>query len=176
MSQIFRKKNVIKLPLLHGQIKREEYGKALEGLWVCKRCRNVRFKKEWHHPGSKAVEELRIGERKGVKFGICPACYMITHGLFEGEIILDDVPKEYHQEIVNLVRSFGREAELRDPQDRIISLTRRKNRFRVATTENQLAVRLAKKIRETYKKAGISISHSREPYEVGRVRMSFPLR
>lgn len=171
-SQIFKFPSKIKLPKDKSESRHEEYGKAQKGLGICKRCHNVLFKKEWHHPGSKPTEKFKLVGKK-THFVLCPACDMITKNLYEGDIIIENMPVKYESELAHLIAAYGTRAQKRDPQDRVIAIEKRNNGFRVTTTENQLAVRLAKKIKEVFKKADIEISHSKEPFEVGRIRIRF---
>ena len=98
---------------------------------------------------------------------------MIKNKLFEGELVIEGVPKESREELVNLINNFGAQAINKDPQDRIITIKKIAGGFRVTTTENQMATRLAKKITSTFKTMKATFSHSREPYEVSRVKVSF---
>ncbi|OHA84960.1 MAG: hypothetical protein A2408_02775 [Candidatus Yonathbacteria bacterium RIFOXYC1_FULL_52_10] len=93
--------------------------------------------------------------------------------MFEGELVLRNLPAAIEEEVLRLVRGFGARALRRDSQHRIIAIEHLKGVWRITTTENQLAIRLAKKIRDTFKRATLAISHSREPFEVGRVNMVF---
>ncbi|MBU4353483.1 hypothetical protein L6251_01875, partial [Candidatus Parcubacteria bacterium] len=171
-SQIFKFPSKIKLPKDKSESRHEEYGEAQKGLVICKRCHNVLFKKEWHHPESKPTEKFKFAGKK-TYFVLCPACDMITKKLYEGDIIIENMPVKYESELAHLIAAYGARAQKRDPQDRVIAIEKRNSGFRVTTTENQLAVRLAKKIKEVFKKADIEIAHSEEPFEVGRIRIKF---
>ncbi len=99
---------------------------------------------------------------------------MAAHHLYEGELTIENVPAKVRKELSQLVKHFGKTATERDPQDRIIDIERKGASWRITTTENQLASRLAKKVRESFKKhVAVHISHSKEPYEVDRVRATF---
>lgn len=108
-----------------------------------------------------------------INFALCPADTMTSQGLYEGEITIEKVPRQYHVELLNLIKGFGSRAYTRDCQDRIIDIKKKGNNFVVTTTENQLAQKLAKKIKQVFNKVDLTISHSREPYEVERIIIKF---
>jgi hypothetical protein len=74
---------------------------------------------------------------------------------------------------MHLVAAFNARAQRRDPQDRIIDIEQVKGGYRITTTEDQLAVRIAKKIKGVFNKVNLHISYSREPYEVARINVKF---
>ena len=76
-------------------------------------------------------------------------------------------------ELSNLVYSYGRKAFERDPQDRLVAVTQRGSAMEVTTTNNQQAVRLAKKIRDVFSKVTLAFSYSEEPYLTQFARMKF---
>jgi len=173
MSSKQKKKSVIlKVPQRHKETKHEQAGHAHKGLAVCRQCHNTLFRKEWHHPGSKIFEQARIAQG-GVHFIICPACLMVRNHLYEGEIIIKNIPAKYETEMVRFVIGYGARAQKRDPQDRVIDIAKTKDGYRITTTENQLAVRMAKKIKSVFGKVQISISYAKEPYQIGRVVVFF---
>ncbi len=139
----------------------QEFGKGKKDLFICPECGAVYWYKSWHHSIEKYPE---LKETKNIDFTICPACQQILEGKFEGEIILENVPEGLKKEIKNLARNFGKRAFEKDPMDRIISIKEiEKGKIQILTTENQLAQRLAKKIKQTFgQKAKLIISHSKE--------------
>jgi len=76
-------------------------------------------------------------------------------------------------ELANLIHSYGRKSYLRDPQDRLVSVRQQGDTMEVTMTDNQLAVRLAKKIKEVFSKVTLAISHSGEQYESQFARLRF---
>ena len=98
---------------------------------------------------------------------------MIENNLYEGELIIEKIPQKYTEEVFNLVRAYEKRAKIRDPQDRISLIERKPGGFRVLTTENQLAKKLAKKIKEVFNSVEVVVSFSKEPYEVCRVKVIF---
>jgi len=150
----------------------DEYGKSGRGVAVCKSCFNIKFKKEWHHPGG-SISRSKILRGHEATFTVCPACNMSRKKLFEGEIKIKNIPVKYEGELLGLIVAFDTWAQKKDPQDRIISIVKGKNVWCITTTENQIAVRLGKKIHSTFKKTSLSISYSKEPAEVARINISF---
>ena len=71
-----------------------------------------------------------------------------------------------------MIANFGAQAKKRDPQDRIIEIKETKGGYRVLTTENQMVVKIAKRIKTTFNDIGVDISFSKEPYEIARVRVT----
>lgn len=169
------KLRAFRVPPRGGSAQHNEYGgRARRGIAVCSSCGNVYYRKEWH-ARSAAHGMLSRARREGgsVTRVLCPACSLVGSRLFEGEIILRNLPSTIEEEVLRLVRGFAKRALRRDPQHRIIAVEHLKNAWRITTTENQLAVRLAKKIRDTFNRVAIKISYSREPFEVGRVNVAF---
>ncbi|OGD32283.1 hypothetical protein A3C91_00815 [Candidatus Azambacteria bacterium RIFCSPHIGHO2_02_FULL_52_12] len=151
---------------------RDKYRKTPKGLVICPRCRNVLFKKAWHHPqGQKVLKKEFAG--KDVHFLMCPACTMTTQHMYEGEIRLHDVPARHEAELMHLIAGYGARAERQDSQHRVIGIEKQKGGYSVTTTEDQLAVRLAKKIKDVFKKTELAISYSKEPFKVSRMEMYF---
>jgi NMD protein affecting ribosome stability and mRNA decay len=152
-----------------------KYQQTLENqsLIICPTCHNVFYKKSWHQP-----EQISSGKgswlgQKG-SFKSCPACIMTKGGTFEGEIRISNVPAKFQKELEDLVHNFNSRAQMSDPQDRVISVKKQGSGFRINMTENQSAVRLAKKIRDSFKGSKLSISYSKEPNEVSYSQIIFP--
>ena len=138
-----------------------EFGKGKGDILICQECDAVYWYKSWHH----SIEDYpELKESKNVEFTICPACRMIKEGKYEGEVVLENVPENKKEEIKNFVKNFGEKAFEKDPMDRVISVKEiEKGKIRILTTENQLAQRLAKKIKQTFSpKSKLTISHSKE--------------
>ncbi|MDD2935164.1 MAG: NMD3-related protein [Candidatus Pacebacteria bacterium] len=173
-SKSTRSKKVL---LRKGEQKNDQYWKSSEGVAVCPICKNVLFKKEWHHSDSKVLGKdffsKKEFEKKEHHFKQCPACKMIKEGLYEGEISIKDVPVNHKDEVLKTIKAFAERGKKRDPQSRIIRIRKDRNSFNITTTENQMAVRIAKYLHKTFKKSQLSISHSKEPYEVSRVELVF---
>lgn len=171
-TKIFKGSGKPRFPKSKSVARSDEFGKVKGGVEVCKICWNVFFKKEWHHPNTKLYEEKALKGKK-VRFVVCPADKMVAKGLYEGEIRIQKVPEKFEAELLNLITNYGERALKRDPQDRIIDIKKVKAGFVITTTENQIAVRLAKKIKSVFNKVELTIGHSADPNEVVRIKALF---
>ncbi|MEK7555588.1 MAG: NMD3-related protein [Patescibacteria group bacterium] len=149
---------------------KHEMPKGKLGLVLCKECNAAYYKKSWHH-NLRHFKELREDLR--VSFVVCPACNMIKNKQFEGQIEIINIPLKISEELINLIKSFCRRAYERDPMDRLIGIKNTKGGLEATTTENQLAVKLAKKIKQTFKKVDMKISYSPTPSDVVYVKLEF---
>ena len=151
-----------------------EVPKGKLGLVFCKDCSAVYYKKSWHH-NLRNFKSIR--EDLPIKFSLCAACKMIKNKQFEGEITIKNIPSGIFNELEHLIMTFGRRAFERDPMDRIIAVKKNKNEMTITVTENQLAVKLAKKIKDTFKSASwrieMKISYSPQPSDVAYVKLEF---
>ena len=163
-----RKQYDNKIVLSHTE--EHEIPKGKLGLIFCKDCNAVYYKKSWHH-NLRNYKNLR--ENLPIKFFLCPACKMIKNRQFEGEIIIKNIPSKIFSEIEHLTTTFSRRAYERDPIDRLIAIKKNKNEMVITVTENQLAVKIAKKIKDTFKKVDIKISYSPSPSDVAYVKLEF---
>ena len=179
MAKIFRKPSSIKLPQRNGEPAHDQYGQEQKGAVKCPRCGNVHFKRRWYGslgdiPTRQKGDAVRRESPKITKRELCPACKIANEHLFEGELTVEKVPAKYRVELLRLLRNLGVRARKKDPQDRIIAIERKPGNYRVTTTENQLAVRMAKKIKEVFAPVDLKISFSRDPYKTARATIVFP--
>lgn len=173
MTNIFSKISSIKLPRRRRENKNADFGQEHKWAIECPRCHNVHFKKHWYSSRKKLADVLELGEAADLEKALCPACTMMKEHTFEGEVFLEGFPSHFHHELLSLVKNFGRKATDMDPQSRIIEVKKIHGGYHVTTTENQLANRIAKKVRDTFGGVEIDFSHSPEPARVERVRVTF---
>ena len=129
--------------------KKEGDKKGKKDIVVCPECECFYWYKSWHH-SLEDYSELR--EDKEVRFELCPACKMIKEEKFEGELILENCPEEKKEEITNFVENFAKEEYKRDPLARIVSIEDiAKGMMRITFTQNQVAKKLAKRFKKTFK-------------------------
>lgn len=147
----------------------QEYGPGKKNIVICEDCGTVYYNKSWHH---NLLDYKHLSEDKRVNFVLCPACRMIKEGKFEGRVTFRKVPKDYKKEILNNIRNTGDRAYKRDPMDRIISIKDKGGFIEVLTTENQLAVNIARQVKRAFKKFDIDISWSKDE-SVVEVRANF---
>lgn len=131
----------------------------------CKRCHAVYFDEHWH-TSPKLYEQNR--RRTGVREDLCSECTWIKAGLagivnYEGEVLLKNLTDaEMKVDVIRQVRSIGRRATLRDPEDQIIKIEDRGVIVRVTTTENQLAASIGRQVASAHKGGKLEIKWSRE--------------
>jgi len=152
---------------------KHEFPKGAKELLICSECGAVYFKKSWKH-NFKDYKNFKKDKR--LDFVLCPACKMIKEKQFEGRIEITNIPQKKLAELKKMISSYCRRAYLRDPMDRLISIKEDVRRFIVTTTENQLAQKLAIKIKQTFNKANIKISHSKSPSDVVYIKIEFETR
>lgn len=171
MAQLFRKQSSVKLPRRSSEERNEQYNKGVKaGAAICPQCKNIHYMKKWHHPSDAAVSDIIV---KDAESELCPACHMIKNNLYEGEIIVENFPEQHQAELQGLVKNFGDTATQRDPQDRLIAIEKSPAGFRITTTENQLAIRIAKKIKDVFNTVDMQIRYSKEPHEVSRAKVVY---
>ena len=175
MSHIFHNPNNIKLPKSHHEA--EEFS-AKGGLILCEDCGACYFKKHWHH----GIEKLNLSETeslenlkkdKKVHFAFCPACQMIKNKQYEGRITIKNLPDNHKEELVNLAEGFCKRAHERDPMDRLIAIKNEGSSLVITTTENELASKLAHKIKDSFSKAKTKITFAPEPSDVAEITIEF---
>lgn len=176
MAKIFRKPSSVKLPQRNGESTHDQYGSKQKGIIECPRCYNVRHKERWYSSFRNLKPTLKLLPPHIAKRELCPACRMVSEHVFEGEVVVGEVPPGYRLEFLRLVRNFGERARAKDPQDRIIAIKKNPKGYHITTTENQLAIRIAKKIRDSFAAVRMKVSYSEEPYETGRVIVVFEHR
>lgn len=152
---------------------REQFlGEAEKGIVLCERCHGVLYQKQWHHADSARVNAAKLSGLP-VHIRLCPACKMIINKQWEGEIFVEAIPQKYEAEVLHLAVAYGKRAEKHDPQDRIIEIKKEKAGYHLKTTENQLAVKLAKKMHQVFPKTELRISYAQDPAESARVVLTF---
>ena len=168
----FRKTRSLKIPQPGREAEHDEYGREHRGVIECPRCHNVHFKKRWHH----SIDALNAHKStlEVTKKALCRACKMEQDHLFEGELLIKECPERHREELIRLIHNFDKRAQEIDPQHRIMKIEETaQGAYRVTTTENQLADRLAKKIKGVFNAVEIQLLHSKEPYKVDRIHVTF---
>ncbi len=160
----------IKLP--SSRTEKQEFRKGRKPILICKICDIVYYKKSWHH---KLEEYQKLEKVKKVDFAICPACQMIKNKQLEGRLIVRNMPAKFAKEIINLIQAYSQRAFEQDPLDRLIEIKNEDGQILATFTENQMTVRLAKKIKEVFNKVKMEIQYSSPPSDVVEVEVEFPL-
>lgn len=170
MAQIFNKQFKANLPKAKADA--EEFGKSKKGIVLCDQCRSVYYKKSWHqqldgYKGSKQDREVSI------KFSLCPACAMIKNRQYEGRLSISNVPAKQAGELEHLIKNFCERARRVDPLDRLIEIKKSGARWEVTTTENQLANKLARKIKSVFNHVTTRARFAKEPSDVVEITINF---
>lgn len=151
---------------------KQEFGAGKKEYIICKTCQAAYYDKSWHPSLAdyKHLKEKNIDKKK-INFTLCPACEMIKNKQFEGLITIYNVPSLIKPELINLVNNMGETARSIDPMDRVSKIKESKNLIEVWTTENQLAKKIANKIKSTFPKqlGKEKISFSKDESDVVRV-------
>ena len=148
---------------------REEFGGGKQGVVLCPVCKAAYYKKSWHHD----IAHFAGKEDVPVKFVLCPADRMINNKQYEGKVIVKNVSGETEIEVANLIKNIGFSAFEKEPMHRLISIEKVKGDLVALTTENQLAVSMAKKVGSAHKKAKVKISFAKEPNDVAIAVVEF---
>jgi NMD protein affecting ribosome stability and mRNA decay len=121
-----------------------------KGAVMCSDCGAVFWKKLWRHSLELARAAAGKVEKRSIIFRICPACDMARKKLFEGEITLLNLPGEIAAAARRIAENTGLEAYRRDPLDRILAIVESPGILRITTSENQLAQKIAKKLKSVF--------------------------
>ncbi|OHB21059.1 MAG: hypothetical protein A2939_00700 [Parcubacteria group bacterium RIFCSPLOWO2_01_FULL_48_18] len=149
----------------------QEFSKGAKGILICRRCGISYYKKSWH----RYLDLYKHLEKKDtpVRFVTCPACEMIEHKQYEGEIRIHRVPEKYIEDLGGLIRNADRQAQEKDPLDRVIEIKLHGSSLIVTTTENQLAQKIAKKLKHAFKPDDVKISYPHDGGDAVTIDISF---
>lgn len=170
MSTKRRAYTTIKMP--NPRTEEAEFGKGKKGMFICRRCGSCYYLKAWHHSFDKINTDRNtaLGDFKSV---LCPACTMIHNKQYEGKVVIHMLPFQDRDGLTALIRSFGAKAYADDCQHRIIDSSFHDDVLTVTTSENQLATKLAKKIKETFHAKRVRVTHSAMPSDSATVSVFF---
>lgn len=170
MPKIFEYPYSIKLPLPHKE--EAEFGYARSGIGMCKECMSFYYTKAWHHDAPSFPYEMK-NEELLMRLLLCPACRMVKDKMYEGKLVIEHVPERSADDLEKMIHSYGARAYEKDCQHRLVDVQRIKDYIIVTTTENQLATRLAKKIKDAFNRVYFRATYSKAPSDVSFVKMSF---
>ena len=146
----------------------EESLSGSKGVIICEICKAAYFNKRWYHGLEKIKSE---NQNLPVIFKKCPACVMLKSKQFEGKISIENVSEKNEKEITSFVSAYGRRAWERDPMDRVIAVVKNKKELVITTTENQLALKIARKLKQMLNKSTRDISFSPNPSDVTYIKI-----
>ena len=148
----------------------EEFGPGKVEFTVCSEGGEVYYHKHWHH----ALEDFKhLREKKKFVFKLCPFHLMVKNKQYEGELLIEGVPAKYRQELVRLIENSGEHGYRADPMDRIIKMENKGNAIRVELSENQLAQKIANKIRDRFKNTTRAVRRGGGESDVVSIKISF---
>lgn len=130
----------------------EEFGPGKSEFILCPKDDAVYYKKSWHHASDFFLRAPNRKREKGIRFMLCPAHEMMRNKQYEGEIVIQNVPKQFFEELRRLVENMGERAYRTDVTTRILSLNARNDALHVTVSENQLAQKIARKIERVFRK------------------------
>lgn len=151
---------------------------AQKGVVLCKTCGAAYHKKSWRH----GIEDFNKGETESissgkkdvpVKFEICPACKMIKERQYEGRITIKNLPASSEKSLNELVVGFGKHAYENDPMHRLIGIKNDGGNWVITTTENEMANRLAHKIKTSFSHVKSRTKFSGDPSDVAEISIEF---
>lgn len=168
VAQSSAKKMAVKTGMIgrrHQRSRKEEseFGLARKEFLTCSDCGIFYYDKSWHKSllGEKAGH---FKENKQYEFTLCPACKMNKDKLFEGELVVKF--KTYNlklkTDVLNTVKNSDKQAQDRDPLDRILWMEEGEDGIHIFTSENQLVVRIGKKLESSFPGSKLEINHSKE--------------
>ncbi len=150
----------------------EAFGGAKKGIIICETCKIFYYKKSWHHDAD-AFIAARENKDMPVSFALCPACAMIKNKQYEGKVTIKNIPDAQKVDLLNLIKGYCERAFDRDPLERLIAVTSIGTAATVTLTNNQLAQRLGKKIKDAFNKVKLTTAYLREPGDVANVIVEF---
>jgi len=140
-----------------------EFGLGQKEFLKCSDCGIVYFDKAWHH-GLLEEKQEHLKENRQFKFTLCPACKMKKDKVFEGELVVKF--KTYNlklkTDLLNTIKNSNKQGQERDPLDRILWTEEKGDEVRIFTSENQLAVKIGKKLKSSFPGSKLEIKHSGE--------------
>lgn len=140
-----------------------EFGLAGKEFLSCSGCGIFYYDKSWHKSLLGEKQE-HLKENRQFKFTTCPACKMKKDKIFEGELVikLKAESLKLKANILNTIKNSDKQAQGRDPLDRILWTEDNGDEIKIFTSENQLAVRIGKKLKSSFPGSTLEIKHSGE--------------
>ncbi len=148
----------------------QEFGKAHAGITVCPECKSAYYEKSWHTSIDTTPEHLKTGE---ILSHLCPADQWKQERRYEGQVVIAlpiDNPTA-RETVLNTIAHSDHQARQKDTLDRVLWTEEKGNIISVYTSENQLAVRIGKKLAGAFRGSTLDINHSHEE-DVIRVHLT----
>lgn len=159
------KMNMVKLP--RSKKDEQEFGPGKKEYVVCPECDSAYFDKSWHHLLHEE-KPSHLQKDKKVSYKLCPACDMKKKKEYEGEVTVIIRDMKAKQDVLNSIKNSDELARQRDTLDRVLWLEDKGSTIKVFTSENQLAVKIGKKLSSAHPGGKLEIKHSKDE-DVSRV-------
>lgn len=147
----------------------QKNAKKQKGTRLCDRCEAVFYDGHWHTDPHAAEALKEAKPRNSATTALCPQCTNVMSGEgkadsdFEGQLTLDGLHDGKEKaEILATIRNLARKSAEQDPQDQLIAIDDKGDRVIIATSDNQMAVRMGKKIDEAFKGGTLRITWSND--------------
>jgi hypothetical protein len=125
---------------------------------TCRVCKAVNFNKRWHHGDHVKVANLKKSPFAWVTR--CPACKMIESHKYGGKITITNVPSMASRELFYLIDNHAKQEYQKNCQHRLIEIVKRdQNTWILTTTDNQMASKLANRIRQAFDHVEVKTSY-----------------
>lgn len=98
---------------------------------------------------------------------------MVKNKQYEGEILVENVPDKDRRELLRLIERSGEHGYRSDPMDRVIKIETKGGGVRIETSENQLAQKIANKIRDRFKKTKREVRRGKRNSDVVSIKIAF---
>jgi hypothetical protein len=98
---------------------------------------------------------------------------MAKYKQYEGKLIIEHIPPKKSVGLFQLIHSYSNRAYQRDPEDRLIDIKRHADSAEFFFTENQLATRLAKKIKSVFKVVHVTIKYAKHSQDAALIVLRF---
>lgn len=152
-------------------------------LAICQKCQAVFYDKKWHTKTGLKNHLKNKTEVKKTGFAgwfaaqvksekVCPACKQ-KKDFSEGVVYLKNIPGNKKGEILRLIANIGQRADARDREDRVVKIEEKEKQITVYTSENQLALSIAKQVARAHKGGELEIKFSKNE-EAVRVYWEYP--
>lgn len=127
---------------------------------VCTECHAIYQRRHWFFDDTAYARET---ENPGTHKVSCPACQKIRDRYAEGRLTLEAGAflRKHKNEILHLIRNEEDQAKGLNPLGRIIEITEEKGTITVTTTNEKLAQRIGRLLRNAYQ--GKTTYHWSEP-------------
>ena len=139
----------------------EEHGPQAKGIVMCTECHAYYYEKAWHNSLDKFLGDKdpdKFAEQE-VSFASCPACKMKKARAFEGEIVIKLHDASHREDIMNTVHNSDEQARDKNPMDRVLWISDKGDAIHVFTSDNQLAVKIGKKLDSSLKGGKLDIKY-----------------